>query len=670
MSGTNEIVLNVMEIEPRVRHQTIFQTYDNLKESESLRIHVNHDPKPLYYQLKETRGDVFNWEYLQQGPEWFDIRITKKPATKPSLQSDREGELVIDVPAIGNHQMKHATILQAFDHLEPGESFVIHNDHDPKPLYYQLMDLHGDIFTWTYLENGPQWWDIRVEKKSTKGAQMSNKEIVLDIPSIEPRLKHETIFKTFESLKPGESFIIHNNHDPRPVYYQLMELYGNVFTWTYLQQGPQWYDIRVALNRTPENQEIGADEVVLNIPAIGDHRLKHATIFQTFEKTQPGKSFIIHNDHDPKPVFFQLTSLYGDTFTWDYLQQGPQWWNIRVTKKGSTPATAKQEPAVAIEKPQDAQPIGANGETVIDVPSIEPRLKHPTIFKVFDELKPGQSLVIHNDHDPKPLFYQLKAERGDIFTWTYLQQGPEWFDIRVKKLGADDLDTVGRIVSKDIRKATIFRKYGIDYCCEGHKTVKQACKDLGIDAAAVENELQQPIAGNATQSMNFDDMDLEFLSDYIQKIHHRYVRKYLPEIVGYTNKVRQVHLDKHPELDRVKELVDNINEELNQLIKVSEDELFPTVKVMERAKEAGEKLKGNDFASAVRNTEYAQMNVIKSLQEIRKLTNNYEIPEDACTSYKLLYQMLQEFEDDLMVHFHLKNNILFAKAKEIDQAVR
>jgi regulator of cell morphogenesis and NO signaling len=55
-------------------------------------------------------------------------------------------------------------------------------------------------------------------------------------------------------------------------------------------------------------------------------------------------------------------------------------------------------------------------ENVLDVTLLEPRQKHPTIFVRFDELISGETLTIHNDHDPKPLYYQLLGERGNIFT--------------------------------------------------------------------------------------------------------------------------------------------------------------------------------------------------------------------------------------------------------------
>lgn len=75
-----------------------------------------------------------------------------------------------------------------------------------------------------------------------------------------------------------------------------------------------------------------------------------------------------------------------------------------------------------------------DNSNVLDVTVIEPRYKHSTIFVRFDELEPGESLTIHNDHDPKPLYYSLIAERGEIFTWEYLEQGPAWWKVKISKI--------------------------------------------------------------------------------------------------------------------------------------------------------------------------------------------------------------------------------------------
>jgi uncharacterized protein (DUF2249 family) len=70
---------------------------------------------------------------------------------------------------------------------------------------------------------------------------------------------------------------------------------------------------------------------------------------------------------------------------------------------------------------------------VIDVREIKPAERHPMIFQTFEELKPGGSFILVNDHDPKPLFYQFKFEREGQFSWDYVEQGPDW-KVRISKV--------------------------------------------------------------------------------------------------------------------------------------------------------------------------------------------------------------------------------------------
>ena len=69
----------------------------------------------------------------------------------------------------------------------------------------------------------------------------------------------------------------------------------------------------------------------------------------------------------------------------------------------------------------------------LDVRVIPPRDKHPAIFRTFDGLASGESMVIVNDHDPRPLRYQLSAERPDTFDWTYEAEGPEVWRVRIDR---------------------------------------------------------------------------------------------------------------------------------------------------------------------------------------------------------------------------------------------
>jgi uncharacterized protein (DUF2249 family) len=70
---------------------------------------------------------------------------------------------------------------------------------------------------------------------------------------------------------------------------------------------------------------------------------------------------------------------------------------------------------------------------VIDVRRILPRERHPLIFQTFDGLTPGQSLLLINDHEPRPLYYQFLHERAEQFTWHYLAEGPDIWQVQIGK---------------------------------------------------------------------------------------------------------------------------------------------------------------------------------------------------------------------------------------------
>ncbi|MFZ1396527.1 MAG: DUF2249 domain-containing protein [Candidatus Promineifilaceae bacterium] len=72
-----------------------------------------------------------------------------------------------------------------------------------------------------------------------------------------------------------------------------------------------------------------------------------------------------------------------------------------------------------------------SNEPVLDIRPIPPMNRHPLIFDQFEALAAGESFVLVNDHDPKPLFYQFQAERTDQFTWDYLEQGPQAWRVRI-----------------------------------------------------------------------------------------------------------------------------------------------------------------------------------------------------------------------------------------------
>lgn len=310
-------------------------------------------------------------------------------------------------------------------------------------------------------------------------------------------------------------------------------------------------------------------------------------------------------------------------------------------------------------------------DNILNVTLLEPKHKHPTIFLRYDALNEGESLIIHNDHDPKPLYYQLLGERGNVFTWEYLEEGPVWWKVKIRKNIAGEIDeTMGELAAKDLRKAEVFKKYGLDFSCGGKKTVKEACAEKGLDVTKVEQELQQTDKVPASHPMPYDEWELDFLVDYIVNTHHRFLRKNLPDITTNANKVMEVHSDLHPELVEINHLVKALNSELIEHIGKEEKMLFPYIKELVRADKSTPRPQSAYFKSiedVVGNHEKEHETVGNSLNRIKTLTHNYVLPEDACASYSLLYRMLREFEEDTLLHIHLENNILFPKAIQLEK---
>src|SRR5690606_301673 len=299
---------------------------------------------------------------------------------------------------------------------------------------------------------------------------------------------------------------------------------------------------------------------------------------------------------------------------------------------------------------------------ILNVTTIEPRLKHPTIFEHFDALEGGESFIILNDHDPRPLYYQLLGERGNIFTWEYLESGPEWWRVNIAKTGGQSKqETVGEIAAADMRKAEVFKKLGIDFCCGGKVTLKEAAATAGLTEEALREELDKSESQGAVPvHLDFNSWDISFLADYIKNIHHGYIREFGPIIEQLANKVASRHGNESPELLALAKDTHDFMADLYQHIEKEEAVLFPATKDLSA-------LENEDIDRIIDDLHREHEDAGAELVHFRKLTKDYELPAHACNSYTYLYERMKAFEQDLLQHVHLENNILFPKIIETCQ---
>lgn len=309
----------------------------------------------------------------------------------------------------------------------------------------------------------------------------------------------------------------------------------------------------------------------------------------------------------------------------------------------------------------------------LNVTLIEPRMKHPTIFQHFDELQPGEGFRILNDHDPKPLYYQLIGERGNIFTWTYLEKGPQWWRVEIRKLNFEKGETIGEIAAKDLRKAEVFKKYGIDFCCGGKKSLKEVCEAKGLNLATVEAELNATTQQPTGAVLDFNKWDPDFLADYIYNQHHKFYYTEEPNITGLMEKVANHHGNNTNNLPELRQLYRHLIGELNTHFMKEERVVFPFIKALVQARQTGNRTLLEQQPSLTEPIQIMESDHEAAgdiLEQMRKLTNNYTPPAQSCNSYQFLFKKLKELDEDLQQHIHLENNLLFPKALAVEKELR
>ncbi len=107
--------------------------------------------------------------FEQYVPPAEQHRILHAMHESPHSGAEASPRGIVDVRRLVPRE-RHPLIFAAFEALKPGEDFMLVNDHDPKPLYYQFQAERPGEFTWDYLERGPEVWRVRIGKPPAKDA--------------------------------------------------------------------------------------------------------------------------------------------------------------------------------------------------------------------------------------------------------------------------------------------------------------------------------------------------------------------------------------------------------------------------------------------------------------------------------------------------------------------
>ncbi len=233
-----------------------------------------------------------------------------------------------------------------------------------------------------------------------------------------------------------------------------------------------------------------------------------------------------------------------------------------------------------------------------------------------------------------------------------------------------EVTIIGEIVAKDYRAAKVFKIHNIDFCCNGNRTIGEACSEKNLNVDELISELKQELEKSNETMTDFSAWPLDLLADYIEKTHHRYVESKITEIKSYLEKIVKVHDKRHPELFEIQSIFNHSAGELAMHMKKEELVLFPRIRKMVESKISNAEMPPAHFGT-VQNPIAMMMsehdNEGENFRKISELSKHYIAPENACNTYRVTFSLLKEFEEDLHKHIHLENNILFPKAIKLEK---
>jgi len=229
---------------------------------------------------------------------------------------------------------------------------------------------------------------------------------------------------------------------------------------------------------------------------------------------------------------------------------------------------------------------------------------------------------------------------------------------------------VGDVAAQSTAAAGVLEELGIDYCCGGQRSLEEACRDKGIQASTVLEQVEAAEASRKGPDRNWTEAPLTELIQHILKSHHEYLRRELPLIAERIEAVRTAHAEQHETmLGELQDVFEELRAELGSHMQKEEMILFPYVERAEMASQAGHRAAAPPFGTFRNPIEIMEMEhdeAGRALREIRRLTEGFTLPEDACNKFGTLYAGLKELERDMHTHIHLENNILFPRALALE----
>jgi regulator of cell morphogenesis and NO signaling len=211
--------------------------------------------------------------------------------------------------------------------------------------------------------------------------------------------------------------------------------------------------------------------------------------------------------------------------------------------------------------------------------------------------------------------------------------------------------TLGELVTAIPAAARVFHRYGLDFCCGGKQSLEEACAAERLDPEAVIQEIETT-AASGQEEVRWGQRPLEELIQHILDRYHAPLKTEIPRLIDLARKVEDVHGDKPDCPAGLADLLTEVRAAVESHLAKEEQILFPLI-LSGRGQMA-------HMPVQVMMQEHEDHG--QNLRRIRELTNDLQIPDYACASWRELYRSLAQLEVELMDHISLENNILFPRA--------
>jgi regulator of cell morphogenesis and NO signaling len=221
-------------------------------------------------------------------------------------------------------------------------------------------------------------------------------------------------------------------------------------------------------------------------------------------------------------------------------------------------------------------------------------------------------------------------------------------------------DTLAAIVSRNIYAANILNEHGIDYFSRGNRNLETACLEDNGPMSTILEELWD-LKCQDTSALDFQKMSLTELSIYILQTHHRFTEKKVTFIKHTLARLVRENGNADEKIERLQNTFHDLSVYLTVHMRHEELVVFPFIQELAKSKCVIHSI-SSKILQPIASMQEDHCHEVDTLRQLSFLTKNYSASKNADYALQITYDAMRELEQDLKIHMHLENNVLFPGA--------